>query len=92
MEDHRIESDQLPAADKESVSRILELIVADGRIRADGDGFVKANILQFSFLSWPLGPRRKVEGSEIVRRCMVDETPMDALGTFAEQACRRAFR
>ena len=34
----------MSAADKESVNRILERIVADVRIRADGEGFVKANI------------------------------------------------
>lgn len=44
MEGHGIEGDQLPAVDKESVNRILERIVADVRIRADGEGFVKANI------------------------------------------------
>lgn len=41
MEDGRLQSDQLSEEDKERVNEILNRIVSDGRIRVQGDGFVK---------------------------------------------------
>ena len=41
MEDGRLQSHLLPEEDKERVNGILERIVRDGRIREQGDGFVK---------------------------------------------------
>ena len=41
MEEKRIAGDQLTDADKEKVNGILSRIVKDGRIRENGDGFVK---------------------------------------------------